>query len=407
MALKKINKKSLLILLILFLVLITAVFWAYNNLLNKSSNNSQKSVSGVQIITTKGSILVGNNKYTKSLDLWLNQNNIFFDSTTGKPVLLNITKNTTKKESLPAWSINKNTSKLTNKNNTLYTQQEKVSQALLESNIKKICAENISIENKSCHWNFQHDLNILNINNKFVCLQEHSLKELGGNKVLVKNKLINFDWQNNQQVSLKNLFKHKELKEEILNQLYENLKLELSSDSSSAASSSNIEAKLKTLLKNNSYKYSLDNLCVQIKTNAPYLVFGFAPVHNSDKNILISKILLTQDKLPKNIINLYKDFKFEQKENSLWRTMNSPDNNWSIAQNLDQIFIEHNNTNHKLTLNIPANYTNQDEILGIFWITKSPSLDKLEKNNYKKQEYKKEEPINLTDMFDSLAQAQE
>lgn len=365
------------------------------------SNNTK--VSGVQILTSQGSVLVGNNKYTKSLDLWLNDSFVFYDKQ-GKAQSLEIKKIKDKKASEPAWSINKDKSKLLKNNKTLYSPQEKVSQALLESNIKKLCAENISLSNKSCHWNFKHDLNILSVNNRFVCLQQNSLKELGGNKTLRQNKLINLDWRIGQETPLKSLFKHQELKDEILNQLYENLRLELANDinSNSVGESAEIEQKLKLLLKENNFKYSLDNLCVQVKTNAPYLIFGFPVLNNQSKDILVSKVLLTQDKLPKNIINLYRDFEFKQSENSLWRTMNSPDNKWSIAQNLDQVFVQNNITGKKLTLNIPANYTSQDEILGIFWIVKAPSLDSLGKNNYKKQNYEIEEPVKLGDLFNSF-----
>ena len=79
--------------------------------------------------------------------------------------------------------------------------------------------------------------------------------------------------------------------------------------------------------------------------------------------------------------------------------MFSPTNKWQLTQKLNEIEVSYNS--QKLTFTLPESEELSEELIGIFWIYKSPSLATLEKYKFKPIKLAKlQTQVDLNKAFD-------
>ncbi len=398
----QITRKKFFIFLLIISIILFFIF--------KIFTTKKDEIIGVQILTSKGTVIVGRQASSKKLMVWWSPYIGYF-----------------KKDASPDFfKINHKRENKTNNNgeinwewDELYkTNPEKLLLSLKPEdknisteNFIKICAEQ-NKDKLSCQWNIRRTFVLEALSNNYLCFSELANDFYGGAHPLLKRSFRNLNLNTMKEETFDELFKDEEIKNEILNELYQNLKLNskalteenqennIQTEENKEATNkiNNIENNIKEALASQGYEFIKDAFCPVIKPEGIFLVFSFSQPEQANRSLNFkSEVLLNEKNLPKSLSKLFDEFKFSQASEDYSTKMYSKDKNWQISQNLEQLSITHHQ--HIITLNLPQNNVSED-FIGIFWIYKSPNKYYLDK--YKFKEYKSKnmiEPIELKDLL--------
>jgi hypothetical protein len=121
-----------------------------------------------------------------------------------------------------------------------------------------------------------------------------------------------------------------------------------------------------------------------------HLVLMFFVLVNRGLNFK-AEALLNQPKLPKKVLRLFNDYRFTKAERDESTQMLSPDSKWKLGQRLNEVDVR--TDKKKLTVILPEPEDSAEDLLGIFWIYRSPSLTTLEKFKFKELKMPKQQAI--------------
>lgn len=369
-------------------------------------NNSQNNIVGVQVVTSRGSVIIGRNKYSKQLNIWISRRLGWFDKE-GKANFFYV-KHKKDKASENGWEIVWEWDELylDGKDKPLIkfapTQEEK------DQSIETLSSLCTGKENNqlSCQWSVSNKINLESITKKYICISDLASEFYGGAHPIALRRFGTYDVKTNKFVRFDELINSNEVKDKILLQLYQNiseiLQNSFSSDSFAAENASggvdsltgpaqdalnqalqSPQEKLTSLLNSQGYSFSPNVFCPTVRPDGPFLLFGFPHAEQVNRGLNFrAEVLLNQSKLPKKVLELFNDYKFSKPEEDGSVTLLTPDQSWKLTQNFNEIKVI--NKDRKVKLVIPEPVESNEDILGIFWIYKSPSISSLEKYKFRK-----------------------
>ena len=364
-------------------------------------------VVGVQILTPRGTVLVGRSGYAKNLDVWLSPEIGWFDKA-GKPNFFHF-KRKREKIARDNWEIVWEWDELylhESKDALVKfapTQEEKDS--AIET-LSSLCS-NKSDLSLSCQWNVSNRIFIESLTDGYLCLSDLASEFYGGAHPIALRRFGTYDYKNKKFVRLDDFIQSDEVKNQIWKQLYENIQAVTSQtmlsdnllDTNSsggvdlqqapegvqdnAQENANPQHKLTGLLNSLGYTFNANVFCPAIRPDGPLLLFGFPHSEQVNRGLNFrAEALLNQPRLPQKVVNLFADYRFAKPEGSLGTILISPDRGWKVYNDLDGLVVQ--TKGKKLTLKLPESDESSEELLGIFWIYKSPNSPLLKELKFKK-----------------------
>lgn len=364
-------------------------------------------VVGVQIITSKGTALVGRNKYSKNLSVWVSPEIGWFEKS-GKPTFFYL-KHKKEKSAKDTWEIVWEWDELYKHGSKeaivkfVPTQEEK--DAAIET-LNSLCSSKKEAA-LSCQWNVSNHIFIESLTSNYICLSDLASEFYGGAHPIALRRFGTFDFKNKKFVRFDDFIQDQSVKEQIWQQLYENIKavseqslltqafsdtvpsggvdsLKAPEGSLPAANSNETpEQKLTALLNSQGYSFSPNVFCPAIRPDGPLLLFGFPHSEQVNRGLNFrAEAMLNQPKLPKKVLKLFSDYRFSKSDGIRQSELRSPDKGWKVSNGVEGIEVR--NGKKKLTLALPEPIDSSEEILGIFWIYNSPNLSSLDEFKFKK-----------------------
>jgi hypothetical protein len=362
-------------------------------------------IVGVQLVTSRGTAIVGRNKYNKHLSVWLSPQIGWFDKK-GKPNFFYV-KHKKDKASQKGWEI-------------VWEWDELYQNGLREPLIKFVPLQeekDASIEtltslcgNKqeaslSCQWNITNRIYIEALTKDYMCISDLASEFYGGAHPIALRRFGSYDVQKRKFVRFDDFISDGNVKEQLWSQLHNNIKAVLDqslfssesngmpaggvdsltapegqSDSNNANASP--EQRLTELLSSQGYTFSPNVFCPIVRPEGPFLLFGFPHSEQVNRGLNFkAEALLNQPKLPKKVLRLFSDYRFTKADKDESTRMLSPDSSWQLSQKLNEIIVK--SSKKKVVLTLPEPEESSEELLGIFWIYQSPSIAKLEKFKFK------------------------
>jgi hypothetical protein len=379
-------------------ILLVGVFSAFFFL-----DGSNKQVVGLQIVTSKGTYLVGQNKYGKTMSLWKSPSIGWFDEN-ARPSFYKI-KHKNSKYAQNGWEVNWEWDELYKVGSReailkfAPTEEEKNSAI---DTLSELCSSK-DASSTSCQWSVNNKIIIEGLSKNFLCISDTASEFYGGAHPISLRRFRTYDLEKKQFIRFHDLIQDSEVKEQIWSQLHENIKQVIDQSLYSGASTNALggvdtfintppennssnetsEQKLASLVGSQGYTFTPNVFCPAIKPNGPFLLFGFPHSEQVNRGLNFkAEVLLNQPKLPKKLMKLFDDFKFVSTKANTDLMATSKDGKWSIESEVETIKIKHLNQNFSITL--PSSPQGSEELLGMFWIYKSPSIAELEKFGFKK-----------------------
>lgn len=361
-----------------------------------NSNN----IVGVQLLTSKGTVLIGRSKYSKKLTAWASPQ-IGLLAKDGKAHFFYI-KHKKDKASQKNWEIIwewDELYKIGEKDPLMRfvpTQEEK--DASIET-LSSLCGNKKEIT-LSCQWSISNRIFIEALTNEYMCLSDLASEFYGGAHPLALRRFGSFDLKKKKFVRFDELISDNQVKDLIWSQLYENIKVVLeqsligegsvggvdiiapSEDLSNEENNNPPEQKLTSLLGSQGYAFSPNVFCPIVRPEGPFLLFGFPHSEQVNRGLNFkAEALLNQPQLPKKVLKLFSDYRFTKATNDESTKMLSPSSKWQIKQKLNEVQVSYDSK--RLTLVLPESEEASEELIGIFWIYKSPNLTTLNKHKFK------------------------
>ncbi len=361
---------------------------------------------GVQLVTSKGSVIIGRNKYSKNLDVWTSPRLGWFEKN-GKPKFFHI-EHKKNKSTHKFWEIVWEWDELylNNEKEPLmkFAPSEEEKNASIET-LSSLCNENNS-SNFSCHWNISNKISLEALTKKFLCVSDLSSEFYGGAHPIALRRFGTYSIENKKFVRLDEFITDTATQKQIWLSLFKNINDVMQQsffgsignvnsskggiDSLFAPSGNDLskpdqtsKEKLTSLLNSQGYTFSPNVFCPVIRAEGPFLLFGFPHSEQVNRGLNYrAEAILDQQNLPKNVLDLYSDYKFSKPGKDGSVSLLSKDLSWRLQQKRNKVSIKHKNKHLKLSL--PETEESSEEILGIFWVYKSPSISYLEKNKFKK-----------------------
>ncbi|MDX1919472.1 MAG: hypothetical protein SFU25_01915 [Candidatus Caenarcaniphilales bacterium] len=369
-------------------------------------NNNQNNIVGVQIVTSRGTVIIGRNKYSKQLNIWISRRLGWFDKQ-GKPNFFYV-KHKKDKVAQQGWEIVWEWDELylDGQSKPLIkfapTQEEK-DQSI--ETLSSLCTgkENNSL---SCQWNVTNKINIEAITKKYICISDLASEFYGGAHPIALRRFGTYDVKTKKFVRFDELISNVELKNKIWQQLYQNisdiLQNSFSNDPFGPENASGgvdsltgpadealnkalqpPQERLTTLLNSQGYSFSPNVFCPAVRPDGPFLLFGFPHAEQVNRGLNFrAEVLLNQDRLPKKVLELFNDYKFTKPEDDGSVTLLTPDKQWRLTQSFNEVKVV--NKEKKVNLVIPEPVESTEDLLGVFWIYNSPSISSLERYKFRK-----------------------
>ncbi len=367
-------------------------------------SQSSKNVVGVQLITSKGTLLIGRNKYNKRLSAWVSPMVGWFEKD-GNPNFFYI-KHKKDKASDKNWEIVWEWDELYKVGQKeplikfIPPQEEK--DASIET-LSALCA-NKKEASLSCQWNISNKIFIESLTKEYACVSDLSSEFYGGAHPIALRRFGSFELKQKKFMRLDDFISSSTVKDQLWTQLYSNIKgvLDQSLFNETASGLPNVdplteqndnpneklglqaspEQRLTALLNGQGYTFSPNVFCPIIRPEGPFLLFGFPHSEQVNRGLNFkAEALLNQPKLPKKVLRLFNDYRFTKAERDESTQMLSPDSKWKLGQRLNEVDVKTNKK--KLTVILPEPEDSAEDLLGIFWIYRSPSLTTLEKFKFK------------------------
>lgn len=367
------------------------------------NNGNVNKVIGVQIVTNKGSFLIGkDNRYAKSFSIWFSPLSGWFDRE-GKANFFEI-KHKKEKLSKTAWEIVwewDELYKIGEKSALIRFVPDQEQKDTAIETLSSLCSDRKE-NSPSCQWNISNHIFLEAFSQDFICVSDLQNEFYGGAHPIALRRFGTFDFINKKFVRFDEFISDSKIKEEIWSQLNENIKAILeqtmldnsfnnsvggmdtfTGPANDSAKNQTSQQKLTGLLNSQGYTFSPNVFCPAIKPNGPFLLFGFPHSEQVNRGLNFrAETLLNQAKLPKKVIKLFEDYKFVHSEKDQSIKMMSKDSQWQILQNISNLEIV--NKTNKIKLVLPDSEDSTEQILGIFWIYKSPNLEELKAKKFTK-----------------------
>jgi hypothetical protein len=378
-------------------------------------NNSLNSIIGVQLMTSKGTLLIGNNKYNKQISIWKSPQTGWFEKD-GKPNFFQV-KTKKDKVSQKNWEIVwewDEMYKVGSKEPLIQfarTQQDK--EAAIDT-LSSLCKDK-NDESMSCNWNVTNKIFIEALTPRYLCVSDLSGEFYGGAHPIALRRFGTYDLTKKKFVRFSDLIPDAILKDQIWTQLHDNIKnvMDQSMISQDDVSSLSLaggvdtledptkmpgadananevvspEQKLTSLLSSQGYSFSPNVFCPIVRPEGPALLFGFPHSEQVNRGLNFkAEALLNGYNLPKDVQKIFDDYRFAKSKNpktSGVSVIASPDSSWQISQKLGEVNVF--NKENQLTVTLPKSSVEEEtseDLLGVFWIYKSPSIASLGKYKF-------------------------
>ncbi len=362
-------------------------------------NNSTKNIVGVQLVTSRGSVLIGRNKYNKRLSAWVSPQIGWFNKD-GKANFFYV-KHKKDKVAQKGWEIIWEWDELykTGQREALIkfapTSEEK--DASIET-LSSLCGKKNEVS-LSCQWNISNRIFIEAITKDYMCISDLASEFYGGAHPIALRRFGSFDLKQKRFVRLDDFIPNANVKDQIWTQLHENIKnvleqsiisengmaaggLDTLTAPEAAPDNESPEQKLTALLNSQGYSFSPNVFCPIVRPEGPFLLFGFPHSEQVNRGLNYkAEAILNQPQLPKKVLKIFNDYRFTKADKEDSTKMLSPDTKWELSQKLNEVEVSF--AKHNLHITLPEPEESSEELLGIFWIYKSPSIATLEKFKFK------------------------
>ncbi|MDX1917827.1 MAG: hypothetical protein SFT81_01610 [Candidatus Caenarcaniphilales bacterium] len=377
----------------------TIFFWLRGSVFQEG-----RKVVGVQLITSKGTLLVGSNRFTHDLAVYHSPYKGWFDGQ-GRGNFFEI-KSKKSKIIKPTWEVTWEWDELYKvgqkealiQNSPLPEDKEAAIQTL-----RSLC-KNSETESYSCNWNISKRLQIEGITPNYLCIVRSSGEFYGGAHPIAQRSLRTFDWLKKNFVDVDELLPNPLFKETIWEELYRNIR-EFEShnltnslppnptanslppmqgyESSLLMTGESAEEKVEALLNDRGYSFNQDALCPIIRPDGLYLLFGFPHAEQINRGLNYrAEVNLENLELSNPLKKLYRDYLFSKPEHDVSVYLNSPGLHWQVTQKLNHVEVIHKKKSLELVLP-ELKDENSEDLLGVFWIYRSPTPTELEKFKFK------------------------
>ena len=403
----KIKRKTVFIVLNLLVFLIFLSFFL----------SPGKKTSGVQIVTSKGTLLIGRDKVSKKIVAWFSPQIGNFDSgANSKFFQIEAAED---QEKTSDWGISWKWQNLNKK--TAVTQKEvlldfeprqKEKEASVDV-LSQLCQKN---KKQSCYWEVDQQIELLGINQSYLCVSELKNSFQGGAHPISLKNLKTLDFQG-RRLRFSQLIPIAQEQEELLRKLYYKIKLndqnfsqdiwgsEESRENSKeekwglTESIESIEDRLYRLLDAKGYEFNVDNFCFLLKPRGLFLLFGFSHSKQVNRGLIFSTLieLGKREQLPEKLRRLFEEYQFSGglKE----RALVSSDKIWQFKELSRNLFEVSYLKNSNLKINLGES-TDKPDFLGFFWLKESPNLNSLRKNKFQEIEISSNREISLYKYYD-------
>ncbi|HEY9886472.1 MAG TPA: hypothetical protein V6C96_04350, partial [Vampirovibrionales bacterium] len=372
------SKVSVFISIALALVLMAGVFFYTQTL-------SQK-VLGVQILTSKGTFLVGLDKYSKSLQAWFSPSQGYFEKNK-QPFFLEI-KNKKDKISNNNWEVEWEWSEVYKSGETKPLLNFKPKQEDLDLAVETLSSWCSSNKDKqpSCQWSISQTAEIASMVKGFVGLIISRNEFYGGAHPIAIKKLTTYSTEDWKPVRFEEIFKT----EEAQNELFTNLNLriqelfdqsnfsfanennpqiggmdlfDLKEIQSETGLSDNPRENIEQMLVSQGFSFAPNAFAPALVNAKPGLIFAFPHSEQVNRGLNYKTDLpFDQLNIPDKLNKSFKNYKFSK--DSLDNQFSSKDSKWSVTQDINLLEVHVNNK----TFSLPKSVEGQDiEVEGVFW----------------------------------------
>jgi len=365
--------------LILVLILGFFVYW-------RASSNHK--IVGVQIITSKGAVLIGRDKHTHKTAVWYSPLTGYFDSN-GLGHFFEIKSQKEEKNS-NNWSIKWQWDELyeIGKNEALIDLSFPDKETSIET-LEEMCRKDTE-EGLSCQWNEKSSLEIQGLGGDFLCVSEISEQFYGGAHPLERKSFGNLSLSTQKAKTFKEVIPSQEDRDMIFLRLRDQIVRDWSQFLLPGQDSSDKD--LEQLLNDMGYKLDANAFCPMIRPEGIFLVFGFSHLDQNNRglNFKMGVALDKEEIQHSSLKNLAKRYLFDLDKQGISTEVHPSDGSWAVSQNINEISVHSQTYNVLISLILPPTEESlNDDLLGIYWIHSSPNQAGLKKYHFKKIDPKK------------------